>query len=314
VELWSGNTQSKGGVQKMETSTYPVLVLCGRDLQKRDLLKVHDPEGKYPSKVLLPLLGKRVIDWQLEALLGSRHVEDVYLIGLCEDDYPFNEQIHCIPFDTASPLQDKVIAGCEAISKIYSDLDYVIISTGDAPAITTEAVDKFFAKLNNNTQADVLMSAVPEDITSAVIPDHKRVVGHFLDQKLYIGEICAVRYDCLCDLNKEIDQITSWIRKLIRIRTRLTPLSFTSYLATHPALGYSILNYFFSRPRLLGMLAKYFRGRLTLANAERIFSKVWKTNFKVAVIPDVGLGMDMDLPEDYQKLSNYIQHTVLAQT
>jgi CMP-2-keto-3-deoxyoctulosonic acid synthetase len=298
----------------METSTYPVLVLCGRDLQKRDLLKVHDPEGKYPSKVLLPMLGKRVIDWQLEALLGSKHVEDVYLIGLREDDYPFNDQIHCIPFDTASPLQDKVIAGCEALSNIYPDLNYVIISTGDAPAITTTAVDMFFAELKNNPQVDILMSAVPEDMTSAVIPDHRRVVGQFLDQKVYIGEICAVRYDCLDDLNKEIDKITSWIRKLVRIRSRLTPLSLTSYLVTHPALGYSILKYFFSRPSFLGMMITYFRGKLTLAKAEQIFSLFWKTNFKVAVIPDVGLGMDMDLPEDYQKLANYIQNTVLSQT
>ena len=34
----------------MTTLNYPVLVLCGRDPIRRELLRVLDPEDKYPSK------------------------------------------------------------------------------------------------------------------------------------------------------------------------------------------------------------------------------------------------------------------------
>jgi len=70
----------------MATKTYPVLVLCGSDPERRELLKVLDPEEKYPSKVLLPFLGKRVIDWQLEALQASSYVGEIYLLGLTQAD------------------------------------------------------------------------------------------------------------------------------------------------------------------------------------------------------------------------------------
>lgn len=282
----------------MATKTYPVLVLCGSDPKRRELLKVLDPEEKYPSKVLLPLLGKRVIDWQLEALLASSYVGEIYLLGLTQSDYPIKDPIHHIPINTTSTILEKITAGSKIISKNYPDLEHIIISTGDAPAITTKSIDLFFRELIQHNDADVLLTGVPEDITLEKFPDHGRVVGKFKDQDIYPGEMFALRNNILPVLENEINQLTSRRRQFNR-------RSDTSKLGP-------ILRYLARKPGLWLMIIKYLRGVLTVDELETILSKVFNLNIKTAIIPDPGFGMDMDLPEDYQKLSDYIKQTKLS--
>ena len=282
----------------MATKTYPVLVLCGRDPKRRKLLRVHDPEGKYPSKALLPMLGKRVIDWQLEALQASSYVGDIFLLGLTQSDYPIKYPIQHIPIDTTSTIMEKISAGSKVISKNYPDLKHIIISTGDTPAITTKSIDLFFRELIQHSDADVLLTGVPEDITLEVFPDHGRVVGRFKDQDIYLGEMFALRYDILPVLEEEIDQLATRRRQINR-------------RANTSKFG-PILRYLARKPGLWLMIIKYLRGTLTLDELERVLSKVYKLNIKTAIIPDPGFGMDLDLPEDYQKLSDYIRQTKLS--
>ncbi len=282
----------------MATKTYPVLVLCGSDPERRELLKVLDPEEKYPSKVLLPLLGKRVIDWQLEALLASSYVGEIYLLGLTQSDYPIKDPIHHIPIDTTSTILEKITAGSKIISKNYPDLEHIVISTGDAPAITTKSIDLFFRELIQHNDADVLLTGVPEDITLEIFPDHGRVVGKFKDQDIYPGEMFALRNNILPVLENEINQLSSRRRQFNR-------RSDTSKLGP-------ILRYLARKPGLWLMIIKYLRGILTVDELETILSKVFNLNIKTAIIPDPGFGMDMDLPEDYQKLSDYIKQTKLS--
>jgi len=282
----------------MATKTYPVLVLCGRDPERRKLLRVHDPEGKYPSKALLPMLGKRVIDWQLEALQASSYVGEIYLLGLTQSDYPIKEPIQHIPIDTTSTIMEKISAGSKVISKNYPDLKHIIISTGDTPAITTKSIDLFFRELIQHSDADVLLTGVPEDITLEVFPDHGRVVGRFKDQDIYLGEMFALRYDILPVLEEEIDQLATRRRQINR-------------RANTSKFG-PILRYLARKPGLWLMIIQYLRGTLTLDELESTFSKTYKLNIKTAIIPDPGFGMDLDLPEDYQKLSDYIRQTKLS--
>jgi len=280
----------------VDVRKYPVLVLCGRDENRRELLKIHDPEGKYPSKVLLPMLGKRVLDWQLEALLSSSYVGDIYLMGLSPAEYPAPSQnTHHIPINTTATILDKLTIGSRYICELYPELLHIVISTGDAPAITTKSIDHFFRELNQHEGADVMITGVPEDITKEFFPDHGRVVGKFKEISIYPGEMFALRPESLQILNDVISQLST--RRLQFNRksdtTKLGPLM--RFLARNPRLWIFIL--------------KYLMGILNIDEAEIILSKVFNLKIKTAIIPDPGFGMDMDLPEDYQKLSEYIKLT-----
>lgn len=283
----------------VEVRKYPVLVLCGRDEKRRELLKIHDPEGKYPSKVLLPMLGKRVLDWQLEALLNSPYVGNIYLIGLSPAEYPApNQNIHHIPINTTTTILEKLTAGSGVIRELYPELLHIVISTGDAPAITTRSIDLFFRELNQHEDADLLITGVPEDITKEFFPDHGRVVGKFKEISIYPGEMFAFRPESLQTLKDVISQLST--RRLQFNRrsdtTKLGPL----------------MRFLARNPRLWIFIYKYLLGILNIHEAEIILSKVFNLKIKAAIIPDPGFGMDMDLPEDYQKLSEYIKLTKTA--
>ena len=280
----------------VDVRKYPVLVLCGRDEERRELLKIHDPEGKYPSKVLLPMLGKQVLDWQLEALLNSPYVGNIYLIGLSSAEYPApNQKIHHISINTTTTILDKLTAGSGVIRELYPELLHIVISTGDAPAITTRSIDLFFKELNQHEDADLLITGVPEDITKEFFPDHGRVVGKFKEISVYPGEMFAFRPESLQTLKDAISQLST--RRLQFNRrsdtTKLGPL----------------MRFLARNPRLWILLFKYLLGILTIHEAEIILSKVFNLKINAAIIPDPGFGMDMDLPEDYQKLSEYIKLT-----
>jgi hypothetical protein len=193
---------------------------------------------------------------------------------------------------------EKISAGSKIISKNYPNLKHIIISTGDTPAITTKSIDLFFRELIQHNDADVLLTGVPEDITLEIFPDHGRVVGKFKDQDIYLGEMFVLRHNILPVLEEEIDQLAARRRQFNR-------------RADTSKLG-PILRYLARKPGLWLMISKYLRGILTLDELESILSKVFNLNIKTAIIPDPGFGMDMDLPEDYQKLSNYIKQTKLS--
>ena len=154
----------------MAVTAYPVLILCGRDQKRRELLEIHDPEEKYPSKSMLPLHGKRVLDWQLEAMCESPHVGEIYLIGLSPDEFPCPQKLNFISSGRTTTILEKIIQGSEIIKTKYPELDHIIISTGDVPGISTQSVNDFFIEFNQNLESDVLLSAVPEDITLVEFP------------------------------------------------------------------------------------------------------------------------------------------------
>jgi hypothetical protein len=222
-------------------------------------------------------------------------VQEIYLIGLKPEDYPASDRVHHIPIKTTSTIQEKISAGWESISRKHPEVAHLVVSTGDAPAVSTKAINQFFNALNNNPTADVLIPGVPEDITKSVFPEHGRVIGKFVDQNLYVGEMFALSQKSIPILKNEIDQLANRRLRFNRRKdtTKLLP----------------ILKYFARRPSLWLLIFKYLRGTLSLEEARLTLSKELNLELCFVVIPDVGFGMDMDLPEDYQKLSSYIERT-----
>jgi len=281
----------------MTLNSYPVLILCGRDEIRRELLEVHDPEGNYPSKSMLPMHGKRVLDWQLESMCESPYVGEIFLIGLSPDEFPCPRKLNFIPAGRTTTILEKIILGSQTINDKYPELDHLIICTGDVPGISSDSINDFFKELYINISADVLLSAVPEDITSQEFPEHGRIVGRFKDQTIYPGEMLAFRHTIIPALMDEIDQLTERRRQFNRRTDTSKLIPIMRYLARKPGLWMLILKYFF--------------GKLSVGQVESILSRVYGMKLKAIIISDPGFGMDMDLPEDYQKLADYVLKTKL---
>jgi len=272
-----------------------VIVLCGSDPNRRDLLTTLDPQGLLPSKALLPMIGKRVLDWQLEAMIKSPDIGQIYLIGLSPEEFPSELDLKYIEYGRNTSILEKIKYGSEVLQKAYPDIEHIIVCSGDAPGLATSSVNKFFDTFRQNLDADLLIGIVPEDITLEFFPNHRRVIGKFKDRSVYPGEIYVFRHKIIPILEDEILQFTIQRREIDRQKdtSKLIP----------------VLKYLSKRPSLWVLIIKYLLGLLSIPELESILSRVYHLKMKTIIVPDPGFGMDLDLPEDFESITEYIKLT-----
>jgi len=276
-------------------TAFPVLLLAGSDPDRRELMKVYDPGRNLPSKALLPMAGKRVLDWQLEAMAGSKYIGQIYLIGLSQKEFPSAFDLSFIPFKPNSSILEKIQFGAGVIKQDHPAIEHIIVFSGDAPGMSTSSIDLFFGSFRQNQDADLLIGVVPEDVTLDFFPDHKRVIGKFKEISVYPGEIYVFRRKIIPLIEDEIRQLTIQRRQFDRQKdtSKLIP----------------VLRYLAKKTQLWPLIIKYSLGKLSITELESILSRVYRIKMKAIIVPDPGFGMDLDLPEDFEKLTNYIKLT-----
>lgn len=278
---------------------YPVFVMCGEDTRRRKLMEVIDPEKKFKSKALLPFLGKRLVDWQLEELRQSPWVEGLYILGLCEQDLVLNFPVSYVPVETASDVSEKLLAGLEYLKSEGKGFEMIVISSCDAPGIRVKEINQFIEKLSENEGSDFVQSLVPEEVAEAVFPNSGRVVARFKDWQVFPGELYAVSPRAIQIQQQIIADIGSQRRKINRQAKKIS-------------IG-PMLRMIARRPRTWPLILKYMLGTATLADGERSLSAAFDLKVKGVIIPEAGFGMDMDLPEDYERLKTYVQKTKIRE-
>jgi CTP:molybdopterin cytidylyltransferase MocA len=272
---------------------FPVFVMCGRDPVRRHVMKVLDPEGHYAVKALLPFLGKRIIDWQLEALAASPYVSDIYLLGLCEELATFDLPVEYIPTDVTTDFAEKLVRGLAYVKQKGRDPPMIVISSSDAPAVTYQHVDLFISHLVELQDYDFVIAIVPEAIAEKAFPRTGRVVARFRDHQVFPGELYALSqraieqgHAIISELNKRRRMINRQARKI--------------------SLG-PVIRLIARQPKTWPLLTKFLLGKATLADGERAVSLAFSCKTKSVLIEDAGFGMDIDLPEDYMRLQRYMQ-------
>lgn len=272
---------------------YPAFVMCGEDPQRRKLLEIVDPEGKYKSKALLPFLGRRLIDWQLEALRQSPCVGNIYLLGLSPEDAAFEFPVRYAPIAYNADFADKLIRGLDFLESQEGTPDLVVISSCDAPGIQVDEINIFFEGLAELGDAEFVLSLVPEEVVEAAFPDSGRVVARFRDCQVLPGELMALSPRAIRMGQMVISEFSQRRRQIDRHQHNIS-------------LG-PMLRFLAQRPKAWALLLKYSLGLATLADAERGFSAAFDCSTRGMVIPEAGFGMDMDLPEDYARLEDYVR-------
>lgn len=274
------------------SARYPVFVMCGRDEARRSLMVEKDPGMQIPVKALLPFLGKRVIDWQLEALRRSQSVGEIYLLGLSEEQAQFPFRVHYVPTSLTAGFEEKLLAGLEALQSSGEKAEMVVVSSSDAPALSTASVDAFMQALDDLPGYDFVLSVVPEHLAEAAFPGSRRVVARLRDLQVFPGELYALSRRAIREGADVIREFHLRRRDIDRGRPRIS-------------LG-PVLRFLARRPRAWPTLLKYVFGSATLEDGERAFSMAFGCKAKAVLIEDAGFGMDMDLPEDYERLEAYV--------
>ena len=264
----------------------PIFLLAGRDKERREIMEVLDPDMKYKSKCQLEMLGKPVIQWVVDELEKSDYVDQIYVLGLSEEDLKLEGNLEYIPVDYDAEVFDKIKIGFEYLKSIDKFNQMAVMCGADIPAVTVESIDHFLEIATKKQHVDFLWGLVPIELAEAEFgDDHGRTVGRLKDYNLFPGDIFALNYNAI-----EIGEKT--IRDLSDNRRKRSFWK-TVWLVAR-------------RPRTWRHLIKFLLKIGTTKDGIKLFEKAFKCKVDIVITNELGFGYDMDLLVDYERLKKYV--------
>lgn len=225
------------------------------------------------SKAMLPVAGKPMIQWVLDALSQAKNIERVVIMGLAEDS-----GISCTKALTFMPtygsMLQNILQGIEQVKQINPDVRQVLIVSSDIPAITGEMVDWLVATCLQ-TDDDLYYNVIPRQVMETRYPASQRTYVRLKDVELCGGDMNVV-HTRIATANRE-----TW-DKLIEARKNA--------LKQASLVGFDTL--------LLLLLRA-----VTLEGAVKRLSRRLHLKGRALVCPYAEVGMDVDKPHQLEILA-----------
>jgi len=143
------------------------------------------------NKALLPIAGKPMIQWVLDAASNSGVIDSITVIGL-DQQSGLQSKLPLRFLPNQGSLVLNVRAGAKLIQEIYPDADLLMALPADIPAVTPQIVAGM-AQLFNQTNHDLYYSVVEKSVMEERFPGSKRTYVTLRDKTLCGGDIHAVR-------------------------------------------------------------------------------------------------------------------------
>jgi molybdopterin-guanine dinucleotide biosynthesis protein A len=230
------------------------------------------------KKALIPLAGKPMINWIVEALSGSGLVEHLVIAGLKPDEASFDHSpVHFV--DRVGGIIDNILAAVDRLKKVNLNAKKVLLCNSDIPLITPEIVRSFVADCGDQ-EADIYYAIVEEKTMEANFPNSKRTYVPFKHGRYTGGDIY------LSDISVP-DRID-----LDLFRTLMS--SRKNYLRQARTLGF-------------GFIIKLLLRRAAIEETAERARKLIHVDARVVKTPYAELGMDLDKPHQYELIKAILE-------
>jgi GTP:adenosylcobinamide-phosphate guanylyltransferase len=242
-----------------------VLITAGGTPQPGEYL-FQETQGK--PKALVDVNGKPMIQWVLDAVSGSKHVGEIFIVGLsAKEKLVSRKNPHYI--DDQKGALENVIAGVGALVGHDLSTDIFLMVSSDIPALTTEMVDWV---IDQATQAyvDIQYFVIHRTDMEKRYPESRRTYTRFQGVQLCSADIFLMR------AGKVLNPTSRWQDLL---KARKSPLKQAAII------GFDTL---------LLMLLRL----ITLDKAVQTVTKRLDLTGRVAFTPYPEMGMDVD--KDFQ--------------
>lgn len=221
-------------------------------------------------KALIPLAGKPMVRWVVEALHGARHINHIVVVGLAEGEVDFGA-IPVLYTPSRGSILENVLAGVEMLQTINPDVRKFVLSSSDIPLITSTMVDEFIDDCLR-TDADVFYTVVEEKTMERRFPGSNRSFiplkgGRYAGGDFFLIDVHAAT------MNLEL------FRKLSESRK--------NYWGQLVQLGPVFV-------------IKFLLRQLSLAEAAQRAGKILGVRAAAVDTPHAELGMDVDKPHQYE--------------
>ena len=219
------------------------------------------------SKALVPLHGKPLGLYVLEALRKSSYVSQIIYVG--EPNPLFAPYVdHVVP--PGKGMADSLRGGLEAARAVSTPEGRLLAVSADLPWLTAEAVDHVLsAGADSLNEAALIYPVVSKGTAEAQFPGQKRTYARFKEGTFTGGNLIVLRPSMVPTLLPFVDRA---------YRARKNPLALAALIGP-------------------GILLKFVTGRLPLAVLERRVSTLLQGPVRAFPTPHAALGADVDKPE-----------------
>jgi GTP:adenosylcobinamide-phosphate guanylyltransferase len=251
------------------------------------LLKPDDPLYQLTGlekKALIPLGGRPMISWVLDAARGSDLVDHIAVVGLTAQELESaDQQLHFV--DPTDNLIDNLFAGLHKLQAVNPSVKKLLLFSSDIPLVTSEIVRGFVEECGSQ-EADIYYAVVEEKTMEARFPQSRRTFVPFKGGRYSGGDAFLIDVAAAAG-NAELARSLTGSRK--------------NYLAQARLLGF-------------GFIIRFLLRRMTVYEAGRRAAE--KGNLKGQVVNTrfAELGMDVDKLHQYELVKAYLeQRQQLAQ-
>lgn len=231
------------------------IVLAGQPNQ--GLLRT---ESDVAFEAEIPLLGRPMLDYIVEALQGARSIEGVIIVGPEAARRPGAEWVK-----ERGDMFVNIMAGLEPL---HPDADHVLYVTADIPLVTSTMIDEFITRASSDR--DVVYPIIPREVAETRFPGTKRTYVRLREGSFTGGNLFVVRPQVMSQLKSRAE---------VLLAHRKTPLKL-------------------ARDVGLGLLMKFALGRLSIDDAERRVGRLLGITGQAVIFPYAEAGVDIDKPED----------------
>lgn len=189
-------------------------------------LKAGDPllqRTGVEKKALVPIGGKPMVSWVLEALHASGVVDNIVIVGLKPQDLPDSpENFYFI--DSQGNLIDNLFAGLAKLETLNPQIKKFLVFSSDIPLVTPQIVRGFVEECDDQS-ADLYYAVVAEPTMEARFPHSNRTYVPFKGGRYCGGDAFLIDVDA-ANGNIDLARDLISVRKNTLAQVRLAGLGF----------------------------------------------------------------------------------------
>jgi CTP:molybdopterin cytidylyltransferase MocA len=240
-----------------------------------------DPLYEYTKglpKALLPIAGKPMIQWVLDAVNQCELIDRVVIIGLAEHENLVSTH-ETIFIEKSSDMLTNIQTAAKALRNGSTSQDRrTFILASDVPSITVEMLNWLYEK-SETLLGDLVYTAIEKETMESRFPEANRTYIQLEDCQVCGGDVSIFRLD-VANGERPI-----WKRL---IDARKNPVKQARLIG-------------------LGILLPLITGKLKLSVAERKISRRLRVNGHVVLSPFAEMGMDVDKPHQFEILRKELE-------
>ncbi len=153
-----------------------------------------DPLAEYTQsgpKAVIPIAGKAMITYVVDAVAATRHVKHVVIVALDPTaEVQFSVPVEHVP--DAGSLMANAEAGLQYALDQYPDLDGVLLCSSDIPLVTSDMLDNIVEECFQ-TEHDLYYLVIERSVMESRFPESHRSYAHMIEGDLAGGDVFLVR-------------------------------------------------------------------------------------------------------------------------